>query len=107
MDTVCETYGEYIKLTWAVISDNQDGGCSYFEVFAHINRTKIISAHYSDGEKLEDPRLEGKEGDWELHFTKYYPLSEGSRETSECVEIETIEQSAFGANKENKTSFKF
>ena len=41
-------YGEYIKLTWTELGCNQMAGCHRFEVFAHIDNTKILSA-YHDG----------------------------------------------------------
>ena len=108
MDTVYETYGEYIKLTWTKIPMNQLGKCNKFEVFAHIDRTEIISA-YSNGEKLGNTTLEGEEGCWELSYTE--TDNDGiERNRDEIVDIEESNKVKFGAassNKENKKSFKF
>ena len=90
---------------------NEDG-CLKFEVFAHIEGNNI-TAHYSDGEKLEDPRLvyDEKLG-WKLFFTEWDHVNECEQETFEFVdEIEESNKEKFeraaSSNKENKTSFKF
>jgi len=112
MDTVYEKYGPYIKLTWGDIGCNQQQGCLKFEVFAHIEGNNI-TAHYSDGEKLEDPRLvyDEKLG-WKLFFTKYDHVNKCEQETFEFVdEIEKSNKEKFekaaSSNKENRKNFKF
>lgn len=111
MDTIFENYGPYIKLTWTEYAYNQLQDSCVIEVFAHIDKNIIISAHDSDGEELEKPRLVHDEIlGWELHFTKCDHVNECKQETYENVDIKESNKEQFGAassNKENMQSLKF
>jgi len=109
MDTVCKNYGPYIKLTWTDIGCNQLD-TRKFEVFAHMQGNNI-TAHFSNGKKLNKPSLECEEGCWELHFTET-DNNDIERNRDEFVdEIEESSKTEFeraaSSNKENKKSFKF
>ena len=100
---------KYVKLTWTEISLNQLGECHKFEVFAQMKDKNIISAHYSDGEKLKNPKLTFEEGFNHLYFDA--TNCSGNKERMvEIVHIEEIKKEEFEAassNKENMQSLKF